>query len=422
MKAFRTTRMRTTAVAAAAAVTAATAGCSSLSAEDPDNVFERAVIPTAEATLGDAVLAFHIGPATDEMFTPVGRVRRPGYVVLANADGSFRALKTREMDQGTLAWSDKGLYFSDESTDFILTSQRLTSFKNPKSTAQNLHFALSDGGAVGVYNHGQTGGGGYLNQVTVTTDAGARMYEVQGNYFNGADCDGQIFGLSGEPGARRSEAASLPGMTSESDPQAVPQLLARLHPPSPEGGEELVAWRPAFDAVVMPGQVPCHRGKMTFLSWDRDADGSQHPRVVTWDTRTGEYQQRALTFTDGTKLKFEPFGLSKYDERSLRKGRLDWIYADGRVFSTDIATGKTIELFKTGLERRVGGPMKPWFTFTKTKIHALRQLYDADGGLTYTVFDRDSGEKISTVSLDIANTEISVSYLNLWRIAARPES
>ncbi|MEO3786798.1 hypothetical protein ABGB12_26020 [Actinocorallia sp. B10E7] len=56
-----------------------------------------------------------------------------------NADGSSRALKTREMDQGI-------------------------GFANPKSTARNLHFALSGGGAVGVYNHEHTDGG-YLNQV-----------------------------------------------------------------------------------------------------------------------------------------------------------------------------------------------------------------------------------------------------------------
>lgn len=413
--------VRGRAVAAVAVVAAVSGGCSAQSSEEVDNVFERAVVPVGQATLGDAVLAFQIGPATDEMFTPLGRVHRPGYMVLVNADGSFRALKTRGMDMGKVAWSDEGLYFSDERTDFHLSADGLKSSDSPKATAQNLHFTLSGGGAVGVYNHGHTGGGGYLNQVTIATASGTRMYEVQGNYFDGANCDGQIYGISSDPGTHRGKATAVPGMTSKADPTAVPQLLTRLYPPSEQGSEEPIAWRPGFDSITMLGEQPCHRGRISFFSWDRDADGSQHSRVVTWDTRTGDYHQRALTFADGTKLASGPFGVGTFDH-SLRNGRLDWVYGDGRVFSTDVATGATTELFSTGLHRKVGGTMKPWFAFTATRLHTLRQLYDDPGHLTYTVFDRKSGEQISSVPLAIRNSEVSVSYLNLWKVAVRPEA
>ncbi|MDX6738548.1 hypothetical protein [Actinocorallia sp. A-T 12471] len=401
-----------------AVVWVAAGACSALTGDGSDNVFARAAVPASEARLDDAVLAFHVGPANDEMFTPLGRVHKPGFLVLVAQDGSIRTIRTAAMDQATLAWSSHGLYFSDENTDYVLDQDGLTGFRNPKAPGQNLNFALRDGGAIGVYNKGGTEGG-YLNQVTVTTDTGSRLYDVQGNYFNGADCDGQIFGLSGDPGSHLSASASIPGMSSKADPGASPQMLARLYPPSPTGAEELVAWRPSFDAVVVPGQLPCHRDKIIFLSWDRDADGSQHPRVVTWNTRTGHYRHRPLTFPDNTKLSFEPFGLSSYGPHSLRDDHLDWIYADGRVFSTNIATGRTTELFTTNLPRQIGGTTKPYFAFTPTKIHALNQLYESPGDLTYLTFDRTTGTP-TTTPLPIPNTNLNRSHLNLWRITPHP--
>ncbi|WP_084959529.1 hypothetical protein [Thermoactinospora rubra] len=408
------------AIAAAVAMAAvALTGCTSRSSSGPQELFDRAVVPETKVRLGDAVMAFFVGPQNSEMYSPVGEVHEPGYLVLVDADGSFRAVKTKRMDMMTPVWSGHGLYFADEGSDYRLTASGLTRVANPKITAQNLMFALPKDGSVGVYNNGFGANGGYSNQVAVTTEGDARLYDVQGNYFTGASCDGQIFGLTNRPGTHESEAAKLPGMTSTADPAARPQMLARLYPQSAGGGEKVIAWRPHFGGGTPAGQVPCHDGVITFLSWDTDADGREQPRIVSWDTVSGDYQAHPLIFDDATKLDFDDFG---YIVQDRQDGQLHWVYADGRVFSTDVATGKTATLFNTALGTGVTRPMQTLFAFSGTQLHALSAIRGADGDITYTVFNRADGKTLRKVSVSIPNTGINVSYLNLSRMTVRPET
>ena len=403
---------------AALAVAAVLTGCTSASStSNAQQLFERAVVPESEVRLGDALMAFFVGPQSHEMYTANGEVHEPGYLVLVNADGSIRAVKTKRMDMMTPVWSDHGLYFADESSDYHLTASGLTTVGNPKATAQNLMFALPEGGSVGVFNNGYGASGGYNNQVAVTTDGDARLYDVQGNYFTGALCDGQIFGLTNRPGTHEREAPKLPGMTSTADPAASPQMLARLYPA--DVGEKVIAWRPNFGSGTPAGQVPCHDGVITFLSWDTDAQGHEQPTIVSWDTSTGDYQAHPLTFDDATKLDYEDFGGVVQD---LQDGQLNWVYPDGRAFSTDITTGKTTTRFNTALVTGAGRPMQTLYAFTDTQLHALSTIHGAEGDITYTVFNRADGEILRNVSIPIPNTGINVTYLNLSRMAVRPEA
>lgn len=403
---------------AALAVAAALTGCTSpRSPSHPQRLFDRAMVSDSEARLDSAVMAFFVGPQNHEMYTVVGEVHEPGYLVLVNADGSYRTVKTKRMDMMTPVWSNHGLYFADESSDYHLTASGMTKTRSPKITAQNLMFALPKAGSVGIYNDGHGANGGYSNQVAVTIEGGARLHNVQGNYFTGARCDDQIFGLTNRPGSHEIEAPNLPGMTSTVDPGASPQMLARLYPA--DSSEKIIAWRPQFGSSTPIGQVPCHDGVITFLSWDTDAHGREQPKIVSWNTVTGGYRAHPLSFNDATKLDPQDFG---YVVQDSQNGQLQWTYADGRVFSTDSATGKTTTRFNTALETGAGRPMQTLFAFSDTQLHALSTIHGAEGDITYTVFNRADGKILSKVSIPIPNTGVNVSYLNLSRMTVRPET
>lgn len=256
---------------AALLATAVLTGCTSItssSSEKPTaaiqgtSPLERAAIPEGTAKLGDAVMAFFVGPQSDEMQTAPGeRFNQPGYLVLVNADGSFRTIKTKPMDMMRLTWSNHGLYFADEGSDYRLTSTGLSNTANAKAAAQNLMFALANGGAVGVYNAGFHDSG-YRNDVAVNDSSGARLNHVQGNYYTGALCDDQVFGLTNMPGTHAPKVPQLAEMKSKANPTASPQMLARLYPAN--GNGEIVAWRPQFGSGTPIGRIPCQENTITF--------------------------------------------------------------------------------------------------------------------------------------------------------------
>jgi hypothetical protein len=382
-------------------------------------VFEKAAVAPEEAHLGGAVAAFYVGPAHDEMSATLGAHRKPGYVVLVRPDGAITTIETAGMDLGSLAWNEHGLHFSDDERDYRLDDAGLTTVDNAKPASQNLIFALETGETVGVYNDGHTEGG-YVNQVAVSDTEDGRTYTVEGNYYAGADCDGRVLGLAADPGAHAAEAAALPGMQSAVEPSAEPQMLAQLYPPTSGGHEEVIAWRDAFD-VTVSGQLPCQDSSIVFLANDTDANGQERATVVTWNADTGESRTVPVTFTDTAPLDPYTVRTGDYNAFSLADDHLEWVAADGRVFSTAIDTGATTTVFDTGLEHEIGGDAASIWTFSESKIHAVNQDYaDEDASLTYHEFDRATGAVSAEAPIAIKSGEINVSYLNWWRMAVAP--
>ncbi len=124
-----------------------------------------------------------------------------------------------------------------------------------------------------------------------------------------------------------------------------------------------------------------------------------------------------MTFDDATKLDPEEFGGVVQD---LQNGQLHWVYADGRVFSTDTTTGKTTLLFNTELGIG-GGPRQTIYAFSGGEIHAISTVPGGHGHVSYTVFNRNDGAIVRQASLTIPHTEINVSYLNLSHMTIRPQ-
>lgn len=144
-----------------------------------DNQLESAVQPGDQVELDDTIFAFYLSPETFAQMSESG-TRNPAYFVLVRPDGSYQTVRTSGMNTAQLAWSELGLFFSDEDRDYILDANGLTSFDNPKSGLQQSAFPLADQGFVAIYNEGFTETG-YANQVAVTTTESAQLYEVEGN-------------------------------------------------------------------------------------------------------------------------------------------------------------------------------------------------------------------------------------------------
>ncbi|MFG3338398.1 hypothetical protein [Glycomyces sp. NPDC048151] len=354
------------------------------------------------------------------MTSVLGETDLPGYVVLVDPDGSIRTVKTGGMDLATLAWAPDRLHFADGKADYTLTDAGLDRVEIPKAAAQNFLIPLADGAAVGVYNDGHTENG-YVNQVAVSANGHGDVYDIEGNYFGGADCDGTVYGLAADPGAHLDESATLTGMRSEADPSQHPQMLAQLYPRGTDSPETVIAWRASFSSGVT-GQVPCEDGIMTFLSDDVAADGTERGTVVTWNTRTGEHTTVPLSYSSTPALEADAIDYGHFDAMSLTGEQFEWVAPDGRFLTTDVSTGKTRLLFDTGIGNEVGGDGTSLWALGSTKVHAFHQDYTDDASpVTYHVFDRATGEQVTETELPIRSDEINVSYLGWWRMAVRPE-
>lgn len=399
---------------AACAILAVTA-CAS-----PDGGAEGSIADPDVVTLGETVVVFYLSPDAS-----VGNPaeEQPAYLVLVRADGSNQMIETSGMNEAHIAWSERGLFFSDDTRDYILGKDGLVSFDNKKAGHQQSAFALPDNkGFVAVYNEGFSEAG-YTNQVAVTTSTGSQLYQVEGNYFMNALCGGALNGIATDGGAHFADSAKIPGMRSNTDPSAQPELLSQLYPAT-EGKEKVLAWRAVFDAGDHNRHVPCHDGVITFLSDYSDADGKPHMTIVSWNTGNGEYTERPLVDVQGRPIAEElvdreTFSQKSYDAKAVREGHLEWLAADGRIMSTETASGVTKPRFDTGFISNSHSASQA--TFTDRSIHLINETFDGKTPVRIKRFDRATGKLIAEITVPGIAERLGLQ-LNLRGMAVPPSS
>lgn len=407
--------MRLPRLAALAAVLALTA-CTT-----PDVAPKAEIVKPDEATLGETVLAFYLSP--DSGVETGGTEKRPAYLVLVQADGSKKLIETSGMREPHLAWSGRGLFFSDDTRDYVLGKNELTSFENKKSSLQQSAFALPDDkGFLAVYNEGFSDtDSGYTNQVAVTTSAGSQLYQVEGNYYMNALCGDVLNGIATQSGNHLPASANVPGMRSRVDTSAEPELLSQLYPAT-EGREKVLNWRAAFNAGDHNRHVPCHNGVITFLSDYSDADDNPHTTIVSWDTKTGQHTEQPLVDAQGRPVTEElsdpeTFSQKNYDARSAQNGRLEWLAGDGRIMSTDVASGITVPRFDTGLPSGVNSSSQA--AFTEKSIHLVQETFDGRTPIKIKRFDRATGALVTEIAVSGLAEQFGLQF-NLRSIAVPP--
>ncbi|MFI9452689.1 hypothetical protein [Amycolatopsis sp. NPDC052450] len=408
---MRLPRLVALAACAILALTACTSpdGGADLDIADPDAV-----------KLGETVATFYLSPDTS---ADKPAEKQPAYLVLVRADGSKQLIETSGMTEPHVAWSDAGLFFSDDERDYILGKDRLVSFANKKAGHQQSAFALPDNkGFVAVYNEGFSGAG-YANQVAITTSTGSRLYPVEGNYFMNALCGGVLNGIATDGGAHFAESATIPGMRSKADPGAQPELLSQLYPAT-EGKEKVLAWRGVFDAGDHNRHVPCRDGVITFLSDYSDADGEPHMTIVSWNTGNGAYTERPLVDVQGRPIADElvdreTFSQKSYDAKAVRDGHLEWLAADGRIMSTETASGVTKPRFDTGFASNSGSASQ--VVFTERSVNLVNETFDGKAPVRIKRFDRATGKLITEIAVPGIAERFGLRY-NVRGMAVPPLS
>ncbi|MGW4129457.1 hypothetical protein [Amycolatopsis japonica] len=407
---MRLPRLIALAACAILAVTACTSsdGGAEMHIADPDVV-----------KLGETVVAFYLSP--DTSVDKPTEEQQPAYLVLVQADGGTRLIKTSGMAEPHIAWSNAGLFFSDDTRDYILGKGGLVRFENKKAGHQQSAFALpEDKGFIAVYNEGFSESG-YANQVAVTTSTGSRLYQVEGNYFMNALCGGVLNGIATDGGAHFADSAKIPGMRSKVEPDAQPELLSRLYPAT-QGREKVLAWRGAFNAGDHNRHVPCHDEVIAFLSDYTDADGKPHMTIVSWDTGNGRYPERPLVDVRGRPIAEElinpeTFSQKSYDARAIRGGHLEWLAADGRIMSTEIASGITKPRFDTGFIS--GSDSSSQAIFTDRSIHLIQETFDGKTPVKIKKFDRVTGNVVTEIAVPGLAEQLGIK-LNVRGAAVPP--
>lgn len=233
-----------------------------------------------------------------------------------------------------------------------------------------------------------------------------------------ASCDGVVYGVAPEVGDYIETAADVPGMQSQANPLAEPQLLAQLYP-AEHGREEVVAWRPAFSATGTDPHAPCADGVIIFLSAYDDADGQSRTAIVSWDTKSGDYVEQPLVDDAGQAIGREALEFIRFDSQSLRGGVFEWFATDGFIMATDLETGVTTRRFGTGYE--FSNYQDTQVVFTSTSVYALNEPFDGTTPVTFKQFDRATGEVVTSLTLAGISEHLTVE-LNMRGLAIRPEA
>lgn len=384
------------------------AGCSGVSA-----LRDHEVEPE-DAHLGDAVVAFFLSPQSVTFSHG-----STGYLVLVDADGHYRVLLTEPMDVGRPVWTDDGLFFADSGHDYLLSDDGLSVVESVKPDYQNALLEI-DGSMVGVYNHGFVGESGYRDVLVAHTAGRSTTTPLEGDFGVVADCAGVLVGWT-EIAGTIPEDAGMPELPDTSE--TVRSVLSRLWP-----GDQTVLGTHEDEGSAGTGVVtaPCLDGIVHVLGSRRvgaaDSTGGygMAPVLLSWDTETGERVSRDLVDHDGGRLDLSTDEISsaQYGSASAADGRLRWLAPSGGVFSTELATGVTTELFDTGISLWDGRSAST--LFTEDDLYVLASPTDSRGPLELQRFALADGASDQVVSVDGITSALSV-HLVLRGVAVAPE-
>lgn len=395
--------------AAGCVVVGILAGCSGVAA-----LRDHEVEPE-DARLGDAVVAFFLSPQSLSFSHGA-----TGYLVLVDADGRYRALLTEPMDVGRPVWTDDGLFFADSGHDYLLSDDGLSVVESVKPDYQNALLEI-DGSTVGVYNHGFVGESGYRDVLVAHTAGKSTATPLEGDFGIVADCAGVLVGWT-EIAGTIPEDAGLPELPDTSE--TVRSVLSRLWP-----GEQTALGIHEDEGSASTGAVaaPCLDGVVHVLGSRRigAADGTggyaMVPVLLSWDTETGERVSRDLVDHDGHRLDLSTDEISsaQYSSASVADGRLRWLAPSGGVFSTELATGVTKELFDTGIS--IWGGRSASALFTDDDLFVLASPTDYRGPLELQRFALADGAADQVLSVDGITSALSVNLV-LRGVAVAPEA
>lgn len=340
-------------------------------------------------TLGDAVLAISLQPQEHEFAAGVNE----GFVVLVDADGTPREIRTGGMDQGRLAFADGELYYMDLNQGYF-TGDSSTTIVPARTTDQIEGLFRITGGYVGVYNEGGNLASEFSDEYkyqvlhTARTPPSAQLRGVGGYSRALAACGDEVFGVAHDP-------AAVPGVLS----------LKRLHP-----SEQLIERVRFPTAMEFEGlEAPCREGTMYFLGIPTNPEMAPPPQpmlLFKWNVVSGKLTTVPLTDANGAPLlqSLDEKLLTRTDVGSLASETFYWFDGRGRVQSTDVDSGATTVVAETGYDAAAYQGLQVSFEHPGVML-ALHQKNPPDP-LVLSKWDLTSGEPTDIMAVQGVETNL----------------
>lgn len=295
-----------------------------------------------EVVLGDEVLALYVSPQSSTS----GLLNDDGRVYLIDADGSHQEIETSVMDVGELEWTEDGLHFADSESDYRLDRSGLEVVESPKPDMQASLHDMGDV-VVGIYNEGLVDEMDYQMRLVEAGPQDSTSAAITGVIGAVSRCDDTLYGVGQATGPFLEEYP--PGADG-----APSWVLYELWP----GPQQVIGAADRASADDVASDAPCDDGVIYSLNVASDDPSTlvdaRHV-LVSWDTRTGERTETDLVSASGDRIALDVDGLWQFDSASLVDGELRWMFSDGVVRSTDVASGVTEPVVETGLTEDAPG-------------------------------------------------------------------
>lgn len=270
-----------------------------------------------------------------------------GYVVLIDEAGEVSTIETSGMDIAALAWSERGLFFSDLDNDYLLSPEGLSTTGSPKTDYQHALFPTAEG-AVGLFNEGFIDDG-YVEQVVEFDGETSQRHDEEGLYLVAGMCDGVVYGVAEPTGAYLEEAAAK-GIESNGEYGFNALMLTQLSATA-DGAEELITIQEVPDSDQWHFDAPCEDGVLRHLATRHEEGTGERTAVLrSWDTSTGEFTEVELRHRDGAPIEMDDeYGFQAHGTAPMTAGRhgYQWVStATNELMTTNASTGETEPVMK----------------------------------------------------------------------------
>ncbi|MDR2113694.1 MAG: hypothetical protein LBO75_00250 [Bifidobacteriaceae bacterium] len=328
------------------------------------------VVGLSEVDLGSVYAVLYLSPQASTWGWGTGVAQQAkGYVAFIKADGSYELVANEGMDSNAVSWTEDGLFYSDQSHDYLLQpGQEPQVFTSPKTEYQDGLVTLENGSRVGAFNVGFTEDG-YLEEVVIN-DGSASKKKNTGRWATLiAACGNSVFSMDQNDGdvgggvrttstlnwlvrdgevyegviAQHESLFTITGFRSRAAPCVDDEVfllasadISTVVDDNPEGepSSELksIAGNPNEAEAVAKCQI-----------YTSDTGLKSCPTIERWNTQSGE--RKIIPVLDQTGLELDLtgdfFDWSLYDSGSVLDGDLYWWHSLGHLVKTDLSSGAT---------------------------------------------------------------------------------
>lgn len=365
------------------------------------------------------------------------------FLILVKDSGEYAITEIGYLDGGNVSWSESGLFFSDQSTDYWLFDDappQTTPIE--KSFLENGMVVLSDGETrVSTYNGGFTETG-YDGQIVISSPGKSTIYHIDSGAFYALTtaCGDDAFGLTNDLDLQLSEGENVMTLDRFVRDGKVDMDYVRRQPAPFQIPDYNSPDAPCKDGVIT--HISIHGNSPGFTDPVREPDFSHLKSFVfedpsgagllslatidSWDSSTGEYTAVPLVDEAGNRLDVVSYQLytAEYDHNSLTDdGFLIWLNGDGRLFKTDVETGVTQTLNDNVYSVLEGSHERTsHVSFGTDQVSILvADYYDFLRKPAIVIYDLESGSHVRTIDLSRLEKDLPPGGM-LGEIAHRPAS